>query len=401
MDLFSVDLDRLAGMVVELGGPQCHAAILARSLGIPMIGQVPDVLNRLRPGRLLRVDGGNGRLEFDPAADAKDVSGFSLLSPSPRPIETATIPAGLPGLQANINLLCEVGPALEQGMDGVGLYRTEFLFLARRSLPTEDEQVGIYRKLLGRLQDRPATIRTFDLRPDKLAHCVQLPSALRHALDWRLVLESPPIQKLFRNQVRAILRAACEGPARILVPLVTRTEQLDFVLRSVAQARDELSAEGIDFVPDVPIGIMIEVAAAAALVDTWSQDVEFFALGTNDLLASALGIDREDPVGATNTDPLNPGFLRLVRDTIESAHAADRRVTVCGEMAGDPEGTLALAALGVDALSVAVHQLQPVRSRLAAQTARFIAGLADDLFRFRTAADIREFLRSAQSSSAG
>jgi phosphotransferase system enzyme I (PtsP) len=399
MDLFSVDLDRLAGMVVELGGPQCHAAILGRSLGIPMIGQVPDVLNRLRPGRLLRVDGTSGRLEFDPAADAKDVSGFSMLSPSCSPIEIAAIPAGLPGLQANINLLCEVGPALEQGMEGVGLYRTEFLFLARRSLPTEDEQVGIYRKLFGRLGDRPATIRTFDLRPDKLAHCVQLPSALRHALDWRLVLESPPIQDLFRNQIRAIMRAACDGSARILVPLVTRTEQVDFVLRSVAQVRDELSTEGIEFVPDVPIGIMIEVAAAAALVDTWSQDVEFFALGTNDLLASALGIDREDPVGATINDPLNPGFLRLVRDTIESAHASNRRLTVCGEMAGDPEGTLALAALGVDALSVAVHQLQPVRNRLAGQTLGFIAGLADDLFRFRTATEVREFLRSAQSSS--
>jgi phosphoenolpyruvate-protein kinase (PTS system EI component) len=225
---------------------------------------------------------------------------------------------------------------------------------------------------------------------------VQLPSALRHALDWRLVLESPPIQNLFRDQVRAILRAACEGPARILVPLVTRTEQLDFVLRSVAQAKEELSADGIDFVPDVPIGIMIEVAAAAALVDTWSQDVEFFALGTNDLLASSLGIDRDDPVGATINDPLNPGFLRLLRDIIESAHAANRRVTVCGEMAGDAEGMLALAALGVDGLSVAVRQLRAVRCRLAEQTATSVASLGDELFRYRSAAQLREFLRAAQ-----
>jgi phosphotransferase system, enzyme I, PtsP len=396
MDLFSIDLDRLAGMVVELGGPQSHAAILARSLGIPMVGQVPDVLNRVNPGRLLCVDGTGGELRFDPTTAFADLTAVSKLGNAGDSLRTLTIPPGLPSLQANINLLCEVAPALEQGIDGVGLYRTEFLFLARRNLPTEEEQVGIYRKLLGLLDGRPATIRTFDLRPDKLAHCVQLPSALRHALDWRLVLESPPIQNLFRDQVRAILRAACEGPARILVPLVTRTEQLDFVLRSVAQAKEELSADGIDFVPEVPIGIMIEVAAAAALVDIWSQDVEFFALGTNDLLASSLGIDRDDPVGATINDPLNPGFLRLLRDIIESAHAANRRVTVCGEMAGDAEGMLALAALGVDGLSVAVRQLRAVRCRLAEQTATSVASLGDELFRYRSAAQLREFLRAAQ-----
>jgi phosphotransferase system enzyme I (PtsP) len=393
MDLFSVDRDRLAGVVVELGGSQCHAAILARSLGIPMLGQVSDVLSLVHPGQGLRVDGAAGRLELVPVTDlGTRVPAKTLSTPGEGPSH-AWIPPGLPQLHANINLLCEVAPALEQGMDGVGLYRTEFLFLARRTLPTEDEQVGVYRKLLALLQDRPATIRTFDLRPDKLSHCVQLSSALRHALDWRLLLESPPVQKLFKDQIRAIMRAACDGPARILVPLVTRTEQLDFVLESVERAREELSSEGLDFVPDVPIGIMIEVAAATALVDSWAPHVDFFALGTNDLIASVLGTDREDPVGATSNDALHPGVLRLIHGVIESAHAAGRRVTVCGEMASDPEGTLALAAFQVDGVSVAVRQLTAVRGRLSQLRPESVTALAPDLLRLRTAVDIRRYLR--------
>src|SRR5262249_2070984 len=143
------------------------------------------------------------------------------------------------------------------------------------------------------------------------------------------------------------------GPARILVPLVTRTELLDFVLHTIGQAREELQREGLEFAPVVPLGVMVEVAAAATLVDTWAEHVDFFALGTNDLIASALDIDREDPVGAHRDDPLHPGLLRIIHHVVEAAHRAHRRVTVCGEMASDPQGALALAALHVDALSVA------------------------------------------------
>src|SRR5258707_85867 len=161
-------------------------------------------------------------------------------------------------------------------------------------------------------------------------------------LDWRLVLDSPPMQKLFKDQVRAILRAAATGPARILVPLVTRTEQFDFVLNTLGQAREELTREGLEFGATVPLGIMLEVAAATQMVENWTDQVDFFALGTNDLIASALGIDREDPVGANRNDPLHPGLLRMIHHVVTVAHEAGRRVTVCGEMATDPEGAVAL-----------------------------------------------------------
>jgi phosphotransferase system enzyme I (PtsP) len=395
MDLFAVDLDCLAAVVVEHGGPQSHAAILARSLGVPMVGQVPELVGRLRPGRQLLVDGSAGLVHLDPAPELvaghappapPDLTPFSELLADDVPA------ADRPRIEVNINLLCEVSAALRQRAGGVGLYRSELLFLARRTLPTEDEQLDIYRKLLALLGGRPASIRTFDLRPDKLARSAHLTSAAG-PLDWRRVLDSPPVQQLFKDQVRAILRAAATGPARILIPSVARTEQLDFILQTVAQARAELTREGLEFHDEVPLGIMIEVAAATGMVGAWARHVQFFALGTNDLVASALGIDRDDAVSAGGNDPLHPGVLRMIHDVVTAAHQADRRVTVCGEMAADPEGVLALAAFGVDALSVAVNQLAATRAALATPSLAVLPELAPQLLRLRTAEQARQLLR--------
>jgi phosphotransferase system enzyme I (PtsP) len=392
MDLFSLDLDRLAGVAVEHGGPQTHVAILARSLGIPMVGQVPDLVSRVVSGQALRVDGTSGEIRFDSSIEEPIVALEAPTVPAARP---PILAPGLPRIETNINLLCEVAPAVRQGTAGVGLFRSEFLFLARRTLPTEDEQVEIYRKLLHLLDGRPATVRTFDLRPDKMAHYPHLSSAAAHPLDWRLVLESPPLQKLFKDQVRAILRAAVDGPTRILVPLVTRTEQLDFVLGTIGAARDELRQDGLAFARELPMGVMVEVAAAIAMVDVWAEHVDFFALGTNDLAASVFGADRESSVGVTGGDPLHPGFLRLLRQTIEAAHRAGRKVTVCGEMAADPEGGPALAALGVDTLSVAVSQLGAVSRRLAECSVERLGQLGPKLANLRTSELVREVIRDA------
>ena len=240
MELFAGDLERLVAVVVEHGGPQSHAAILARSLGLPMVGQVGEFARLLHPGRRLLVDGTKGEIVLDPATD-DGAPAAAAKTPPPIPADT---PAGLPRVEVNLNLLCEAAPAVALGARGVGLYRSEFLFLARRTLPTEDEQVGIYRKLLQRLAGRPATIRTFDLRPDKVATYGRISASTARPYDWRLVLESLPLRQLFYEQVRAILRAASVGPARILIPLVTRSEILDFVTETAATAREELTARG-------------------------------------------------------------------------------------------------------------------------------------------------------------
>jgi phosphotransferase system, enzyme I, PtsP len=394
MDLFTVEVDQLAAVVVEQGGPQSHAAILARSLGVPMVSCVTGLVEQVRPGRRLLVDGTTGEVRLDPPDEGAAVRAPCVVAEPDEGAAGRDVPLpGLPRVEANINLLGEAAQAALQQAAGIGLFRTEFLFLARRTLPTEEEQVGIYRRLLEAMPGRPVTVRTFDLRPDKLAHYSHWTTATARPFDWRLVLSSPPMQQLFKDQVRAVLRAAAGGQARLLIPLVTHSQQLDWVIETVARAREELAAEGLECGRDVPLGVMVEVAAAATLIDAWAAQVDFFALGTNDLIASALGVDRDQPLAAELQDPLHPGVLRLLHQTITAAHQAGRRVTVCGEMASDPEGALALAAFGVDALSVALLQIGNVRRVLAEQSPPSLAALAPSLTRFRTAQQARCFLR--------
>jgi phosphoenolpyruvate-protein kinase (PTS system EI component) len=398
MELFAVDPDQLAGVVVEHGGAQSHAAILARSLNIPMVGQVRDFAGLLHPGRRLLVDGGRGVVTLDPPPDCVVPATAREAEPSPAAAPPPSA-KGLPRVEVNINLLYEVRRAVRLGAGAVGLYRSEFLFLARRTLPTEEEQVGIYRKLLHLLEGRPVCIRTFDLRPDKLASYTHLGAAATRPFDWRLVLESPPLQQLFREQVRAILRAApaaCRAgagaPVRILVPLVTRTELVDFVLETLAAVRADLARQGLAFPADVPVGVMLEVAAAIPLVSAWAEHFDFFALGTNDLAASALGLDRDDPVAAGQIDALHPGVIHMIHSAVTDAHRAGRPVSVCGEIAADPLGALALAALEVDSISVAVPQLTAARQALAGLCPHALAALKPQLLRQRTTAGVRALL---------
>jgi phosphotransferase system, enzyme I, PtsP len=395
LDLLSIEPEHLAAVAVEHGGPQSHAAILARSLGVPMVGQVAGLVDRVHAGQMVRVDGTAGRVVLNAAPETllahAGANGFSV-APR-RTTDGAAAHPTLPRLEANINLLGEVDKAVARGIEGVGLYRTEFLFLARRSLPTEEEQVRLYRKLLAALQGRPASIRTFDLRPDKLAQIVHLGAEGAHSFDWRRVHDSPLLQRLFKDQVRAILRASACGPARLLVPHVTQTETLDLVLDTLAQARHELDREGLEHWPKIPLGIMIEAAAAVPMMGTWAGRVDYFAFGTNDLVASALGIDRDDPAEACRGDALHPGILRLIRDGVVAAHAAGRPVSVCGEMAADPPGAMALAALRVDTLSVAVHHLGAAHRALAVLEPEVLDDLADRLVSLETADQVRAHLR--------
>jgi phosphoenolpyruvate-protein kinase (PTS system EI component) len=400
LDLFSVDLDHLVGVVVEHGGPQSHAVIIARSLGIPMVGQVPGLIDQIRAGQLLRIDGTAGQVEVDPVLEhISNGESLTELVAEPNGIRpgysvTSDLP-GMPRVEANVNLLSEAALVRASGAAGVGLYRSEMLFLARRTLPTEEEQVEIYRKLIDALGGRPATIRTFDLRPDKLAHGAAVASSLAQTLDWRLVLESPILQRLFKEQVRAILRAAAEGPVRLLIPLVTRSRLLEFAITTLAEAREELLREELPFGRDVPFGIMIEVAAVAPLVEAWSERVDFFALGTNDLIASAMGVDRDDPVGTLNDDILHPGVIRMIGGIITGAHAKGRPVSVCGEMASDPDGAVVLAALGADSLSLAVDRVGTIRQALSELAPECLPSLGADLRAAPTVDQVKNLLAGA------
>lgn len=371
-DLFAIDLDRLAGVVVRQGGRTCHAAILARSLRVPMVSHVDHLPGTVQAGQRLLVDGEKGVVHIEPSAELLAAYHPPAAPPAKAPADVTRPPHAPPAtdsragvrIEANVNLLGEVHTALEQGAVAVGLYRTEFLILSRRTLISEEQQVRNYAQLLRTLAGRPASIRTFDLRADKAP-----PPSAEHpdpsSLDWRLVLRSPSVQRVFKQQVRAILRAGVEGQARLLVPLVVSSEQLAWVKKTLAEAREELRAERLPFAAEVPLGIMIEVPAAALLVDQWAPQVDFLCIGTNDLLASAMGVSRDDPVGDVICDPLHPGLVQTVRHVITAAHAAGKPVTICGELAATAEGVPLLAEMGADALSVPVDRIRQVRAFLA------------------------------------
>lgn len=391
LELFAVDRRRLAGVVVEHGGPQCHAAILARSLGLPMVGQVSDFGSLETPGRWLKVDGSAGKVEATSPLSADSEAVFPGDAPGGDPAPATGAAHAGPAVEATVNLFFEAAQAWEEGARAIGLYRSEFLFLARRTLPTEDEQEHLYRKLILAMRGGPVCIRTFDLRPDK-AGPLALPGQTARGFDWRLVLDSPPMRRLFREQVRAIVRAAEAGPARVLIPLVSATELLDFAAETLAEARESVAREGFEAATTVELGIMVENAGALPLLPQWLPRIDFVSLGTNDLFASALGVNRDDPVTGIGVDFLHPGLLRIIHGVIREAKAAGKPVSVCGEMAADSLGAVALAALGADRLSVPVRSLRQVRKVLATRMGASLEVLARSILEATRASEVRALL---------
>jgi hypothetical protein len=274
----------------------------------------------------------------------------------------------------------------------VGLFRSEFLFLARRSLPSEEEQVAIYRKLLDAMHGKPVTIRTFDLRPDKVEGVLNPQHGGWQALDLRDVLQSPSLQNIFREQVRAILRASKNGQAKLLVPLVTTTELLDFLLDSIEEARNQLTLEGLDHDRNTKVGIMVEAAASIHMIPDWCDKIDFFSLGTNDLTASSMCDDRDAQVSSLASHRYNPGVIRMIHSTIVSACQQGKPVTACGELASDPMGYWLLIALGVSSLSVPVRKIGDVVQFSQRYSKLAIQDCKENILKARSAFDLtRQF----------
>lgn len=351
-----------AAFVTEQGGPMSHTAILARSLGVPAVVGVHNVTRYLRQGEPLIVDAESGTVlaEADPdslafyqqrlgAIEARRRRLRSLVS---RPAVTRDGVAIT--LLANLDLLEDVQTARANGAAGVGLYRTEFLFMNRADLPDEEEQLRAYAEIVEGLGGLPVTIRTLDLGVDKRLESdanagagVCNPALGLRAI--RLCLKEPD---LFRPQLRAILRASALGPVQLMIPMVSSVQEVDAVLALVAKLKTELSAEGLPFDPQLPVGAMVEVPAAALVARALARRTDFLSIGTNDLIQYTLAIDRLDDSVNYLFDPTHPAILRLLRMTIEAARALDTPVAMCGEMAGDTRFTRLLLGMGLRQLSM-------------------------------------------------
>lgn len=373
--------DSAAGFATVLGGAESHTAIMARSLGIPAVLGVAGLLVAAQRGQPMILDGGSGLVIVNPTAETiaefrdrqeargREQRALRLL----RDVPAETIDAVPIQLCANIELPRDAEAAEAVGASGVGLYRTEFMFMNRSEVPDEDEQYGMLRAVVERMEGRPVTIRTLDVGGDKLAPAIResigepIGDAANPALGVRGIRLSLGHPKLLEAQIAAILRAGAHGPVRILLPMISHVGEVLAVRETVELVQKRLRRRRVAQAGTTPpIGVMIEVPGAALAADALATASDFFALGTNDLTMYTLAIDRGDERVAALYNPLHPAVLRLIQFTVEAGLRARVPVSVCGEIAGDPRYTALLVGLGVRDLSMAPSKLLRIKQQVRA-----------------------------------
>jgi phosphoenolpyruvate-protein phosphotransferase (PTS system enzyme I) len=368
--------ERVLAMVTEIGTRTSHTAILARSLEIPAVVGVSGILSHVGAGDRLIVDGMRGRVVIAPSAEMVDaaqvraerhrVLARGLREQSARP---ATTKCGIPiNLCANIELPSEAEIALAEGAQGIGLYRTEFLYVNRALPPSEEEQYQTYKSVVERVGPLPVTLRTFDIGGDKFSSAFPAPPEMNPALGLRAVRLGLARPDIFLEQLRAMVRASAHGPLKIMVPMIAAVQELRAVRRLLDRALAEVDQAGHRRAEKVPLGIMIEVPAAAIMADELAKDAEFLSIGTNDLVQYSLAVDRTSRELAYLASPYDPAILRLIRGVIEAGRRHQRPVAVCGAMASDPLPCLLLIGMGLRELSMESSALPEVKEAISRVT---------------------------------
>jgi phosphotransferase system enzyme I (PtsI) len=359
-----------ASFVTDVGGATSHTAILARSMTIPAIVGLVSARAMIRDGEWLIVDGQRGVLIIDPDEQILDEYRIrkELLDLERSKLKRlkSTRPRTLDGVQinllANIEIPSDTEAVLESGADGIGLFRTEFLYLGRSDMPSEDEQFEAYRKVVKAMDGRPVIIRTFDLGGDKMLDRQRTPT--NPALGRRAIRLSLAEPKMFHTQLRAILRASRYGKVKLLIPMLSHARQIDASLSAITHAKVSLLGDKIPFDRDIEIGGMIEIPGAALAIHMFLKRLAFLSIGTNDLIQYTLAIDRTDEQVASLYDTLHPAVVTLIAHTLSSAEKAGMPASVCGEMAGDPKFTRLLLGLGLRTFSMQPSQIMEIKSRI-------------------------------------
>jgi phosphotransferase system enzyme I (PtsI) len=402
-DAIALSRRGVRAFVTEVGGATSHTAILARALDIPAVIACKGVLERAATGDPVVVDGARGEVVLQP--EPVLVARFESLASQRRARAAelegeATQPAETPDgvrvvLLANIEVPDEVGPALARGAEGVGLYRSEFLFLNRVEVPTADEHEAACTAILEALQGRPATLRTFDLGSDKMSSAIRAPREQNPALGLRGVRLGLARPAALRDQLRGMVRALSRHRSgQILLPMIGSVEEVSAVRALLFEETDALAAAGEPVRRDIPLGIMIELPSAVWIADALADVADFFSVGTNDLIQYMLAIDRGNEHVAHLYEPLHPAVLRALRHVVDAAHRRGRPVSLCGEMAAEPRLAPICLGLGFDALSMPTSSLRAVKHVLrrfraddardlldrciAAPSASMVHGLVDD-----------------------
>ncbi len=371
-DTAAMDRDKVLGFVTEAGSVTSHSSIMARSLGIPAVTGLHDISRRLRSGQQLLLDGYRGIVVINP--NEKTIAEYAEIEE-----EKKKIASGLEELRddraktrsgrkiilsANIEFASEVSLVRKYGAEGIGLYRTEFLYLRSRVLPSEEEQFDNYKRIIDGLEGEDLIVRTLDVGGDKLVGDEEQAGEMNPYLGWRgirLSLEQP---ELFRTQLRAVLRASALGKVGVMFPLISSVDEIIRAREHVEHCKEELSKAGVAHDPNIPVGAMIEVPSAALVADQLAEHVDFFSVGTNDLIQYTIAVDRGNDRVAKLYQPTHPAILRLLNQVFSAAHEHNIWAGICGEMAGDIVLTPLLVGLGVDELSVVANQIPRVKQAI-------------------------------------
>ncbi len=399
-DTIQMNLKHVAGFITDIGGRVSHTAILARSLGIPAVVGLEVATSLINGGDLLVIDGESGEVVINPTEEVSQ----SLLQRKKRikavereVLKYASLPAETRDgvrvlLQANIEMVDEIGSARMYGAEGIGLYRTELLYLNRKELPTEEEHFQTYRQLAEKVYPAGATIRTLDIGGDKFLSNYSKNNEMNPAMGLRAIRFSLKELDIFKTQLRGILRASVYGKLRILFPMISGVHEIRRAKAVLEEVKKSLSKAKIRFDPEISIGAMIEIPSASLIADLLAEEVDFFSIGTNDLIQYSLAVDRINEHVSYLYEPLHPAILRSIRGVVQSAHQRGIPVAICGEMAAEPAYTLILLGMGLDEFSMNPVAIPKVKKILRMSSFEETRALVEKVFQFSTASEIESYV---------
>ena len=399
-DTAQMDKDRVLAFLTDLGGSTSHTAIIGRSLEIPAVVGLESITGHVQTGDTVIVDGREGVVVINPSEELISLyverkerfEDFGRSLQHYRDLPSVTTDGHTISLMGNMEIEREVSPLLDHGAEGIGLYRSEFLYLNREVLPTEEEHFKSYKKVAQWMAPNPVTIRTLDVGGDKVMPSLWDEEEVNPALGLRAIRFCLKRVDIFTTQLRALLRASSVGRVRILIPMISSLEEVRKAKEIINEVKISLKSEGIDFDDDIEVGIMIEVPAAAISADTLAKEVDFFSIGTNDLLQYSLAIDRVNEHVAYLYQPFNPAVLRLIKNVVDSGHKHGIPVCVCGEMAGVPEHALLFLGFGMDELSMNAYSLLRVKRLVRSVSYADAKKISEKALEFATAREIEDYV---------
>ena len=389
------------GFTTNIGGRTSHSAIMARSLEIPAVVGTKTVTEDVSEGDIVVVDGIDGKVVINPTEDElatykqkqadfeKQKEIWAQLKDEP----TISKDGEHVELVANIGTPDDIEGVLNNGGEGVGLYRTEFLYMGNSDFPTEDEQFEAYSSVLKQMGDKPVVVRTLDIGGDKELSYLDLPKEMNPFLGFRAIRLCLERDDIFRTQLRALLRASVHGNLKIMFPMIATLDEFRSAKALLLEEKDNLKAEGVEVSDDIEVGIMVEIPATAVIARQFAKEVDFFSIGTNDLIQYTLAADRMNERVSYLYQPYHPAILNLVNNVIEAAHAEGKWAGMCGEMAGDSIAIPILLGLGLDEFSMSATSILPARTQIKDLSKEELRSYKDELLSMSTADEVEAFIR--------